>query len=363
MPVRAASNLGSHYRSRLYSVRILILKPSSLGDVVQAIPVLRLVKRQWPGAEIFWWVDASLSPLLEGDPDLAGIFRFHRKRWGSPRYWNEAVASIRDLRRYRFDLVLDLQALARSAVLARLTGGAMVVGLEDFREAAPAFYDRRIPRRTYETHAVDWYLDAARALGIPVKWDFDWLPVRPAEAAKVREAAAGVESWIALHPGARWLNKRWPVRHFTTLVKLLSVRLPSARFAVLGAGGDAALAAEVTAAAPDRCLDLTGQTSLPEMVEWLRMSRVLVTNDTGPMHVAAALGRPVVGIFGPTNPRRTGPYGQIAHALTSSLACAPCMSSHCHFERPIECLNAISPERVAVEVVARIGGGLAPPRS
>ncbi len=335
-------------------MRILILKPSSLGDVVQALPVLRLLKSHWPRAEVYWWVDAVLSPLLEGDPDLDGLFAFHRRRWASPRYWPEALRSIREMRRRRFDLVMDLQALARSAILARLCGAARSVGLEDFREAAPAFYDVRVPRRSYHTHAVDWYLDAVRALGVPVTDKFDWLPRRPAVAEKVAMAAADAPRWIALHPGARWLNKRWPVTHFAALVKLLAVRQPAARFVLLGASGDAALTATVAAAAPERCLNLAGATSLWEMIEWVRRSDVVVTNDTGPMHVAAALGRPVVAIFGPTEPRRTGPYGQIDRVLTAGLPCAPCMTSTCHFERPLECLRATTPERVAHAVLANL---------
>ena len=137
-------------------------------------------------------------------------------------------------------------------------------------------------------------------------------------------------------------------RRLTLVLTLLIVVL-------LGAGGDAALTTEVAAAAPGRCLNLAGATSLWEMIEWLRLSEIMVTNDTGPMHVAAALGRPVVALFGPTEPRRTGPYGQIEYALTAGLACAPCMTSDCHFDRPIECLNAISPARVADAVLTRLG--------
>ncbi len=335
-------------------MRILILKPSSLGDVVQAIPVLRLAKQHWPHADIFWWLDATLAPLLDGDPDLSGLFLFHRQRWKSPLRWLEVFRSIRDMRRHRLDLVVDLQALARSAVLARLTGATTSIGLEDYREAAPAFYDVRVPRRTYHTHAVDWYLDAVRALGAPVHNRFEWLPRRSGVAEKVEVAASAAPRWIALHPGARWLNKRWPAAHFAKLVRLLADRLPDTRFVLLGAAGEAALTAEVAAAAPERCLNLAGATSLWEMIEWARRSTALVTNDTGPMHVAAALGRPVIAIFGPTEPRRTGPYGQIGHVLTAGLPCSPCMSSHCHLDKPIECLRAVSPERVATAVMAHL---------
>src|SRR5581483_11138905 len=92
-------------------VKILILKPSSLGDIVQALPVLRLLKLRWPESEIFWWIDSGLAPLLEGDPDLAGVVRFERRRWASPRHWPEMWRSILWMREQAFDLVIDLQCL------------------------------------------------------------------------------------------------------------------------------------------------------------------------------------------------------------------------------------------------------------
>ena len=101
-------------------MKILILKPSSLGDVVQALPVLRLLKLQWPESEIFWWIDSSLASLLEGDRDLAGIVRFERRRWGSPVNWPEMWRSIRWMRTQQFDLVIDLQCLARTGIFAWL---------------------------------------------------------------------------------------------------------------------------------------------------------------------------------------------------------------------------------------------------
>ena len=110
-------------------MKILILKPSSLGDVVQALPVLRLLKLHWPDSEIYWWVDARLAPLVEGDRDLAGVVRFERDRWASPVHWPEVWRSVRWMRRQAFDLVLDLQCLARSGVFAWLANGERLVGL------------------------------------------------------------------------------------------------------------------------------------------------------------------------------------------------------------------------------------------
>ena len=328
-------------------MKILILKPSSLGDVVQALPVLRLIKRHLPASEIFWWIDAQLAPLLEGDPDLAGVVRFERKRWAAPRHWPEMLRSIRWMRAQHFDWVVDLQCLARSGAFAWLANGQFLIGLDEVREGARGFYDVAVRRASFHTHAVDWYLAVLPRLGVPVHKNFRWLPERPAVAAAIKSKwHTDSAHWIAIQPGARWLNKHWPVKYFAELVCLLAKDFPDRRFVLLG-GHDDQLAGKVIArAAPDRCLDLCGQTSLPEMVEWLRLSQLMITNDTGPMHAAAALGKPLVGLFGPTEPRRTGPYGHLDDVLRIDLPCSPCLKSYCVYEKPNECLKAISPAMV-----------------
>jgi lipopolysaccharide heptosyltransferase II len=332
-------------------LKIFILKPSSLGDVVQALPVLRLIKLHHPDSEIFWWADATSAPLLEGDPDLAGVIPFHRRRWASPIHWGEAWSSLRTIQGHRFDWVIDLQSLLRSGVVAWLAGGVVTVGLDDPREGARGFYDLIVPRPSYHTHAVDWYLGALPLLGVPVHRNFNWLPGRPDAAQAVREKwhpEAG--RWIALQPGARWLNKRWPVEHFAELVRMLAGRFADVRFVILGAQADRELGERIVREASARCLDLTGRTTLLEMVEWTRLCELMITNDTGPMHVAAALDKPVVALFGPTEPRRTGPYGQIDQVLQHDLPCVPCMKDSCSYDRPFECLRAITPDHVAVRV-------------
>lgn len=346
-------------------MKILILKPSSLGDVVQALPVLRLLKCHLPASEIFWWIDSHLAPLLEGDPDLTGVVRFERQRWASPLRWPEMLRSVRRLRAQNFDWVIDLQCLARSGAFAWLANGKFLVGLDEPREGARGFYDVAVRRPSFHTHAVDWYLAVLPRLGVPVHANFQWLPERPEIAATVKSKwpAVGVQAsacppdgtpkresqrtrWIVIQPGARWLDKRWPVDNFAGLVRLLAEKFHDARFAILGDSKDKSLGEIISRAAPERCLNLCGQTSLPEMVEWLRRCDLMVTNDTGPMHVAAALGKPLVALFGPTEPRRTGPYGRLNSVLRIDLPCSPCLKSHCHYEKPNECLNAISPATV-----------------
>jgi lipopolysaccharide heptosyltransferase I len=339
-------------------LKILILKPSSLGDVVQSLPVLRLLKRHWPSSAIHWWLDADLVPLLATDPDLAGVIPFRRRRWASPWRWHELPASLRQIRAMRFDWVIDLQALLRSGLVAWLAGARSSVGLADGREGAPAFYDIAVPRPSPWAHPVAWYLETLRVLGVPPGGAFEWLPPRPDVAASVRARwNVGREQWVLIHPGARWMNKRWPVEAFAVVVRQLAAKWPEARFGVLGGESERQLGAALAAALPGRCLDLTATTSLTEMVEWIRLASLLITNDSGPMHVAAALRRPIVAIFGPTDPRRTGPYGQVGQTLHVSLPCAPCMKSRCVNPRSLQCLHEVTPAAVVAAAEARWGAG------
>ncbi len=334
-------------------MKILILKPSSLGDVIHALPVLRLLRLHFRDAEIFWWIDSALAPLIEGDPDLTGIIRFERKRWAKPQHWPEMLRSIGRMRGQKFDLVIDLQSLLRSAVFAWLARGKFLAGLDDPREGANGFYDLAVPRKDFHTHAVDWYLSVLTALKIPVHKNFIWLPERKEIADDVkRKWFSEPSTLILLQPGARWANKRWPAEHFSALVRALENNFPAARFAVLGGKDDAPLGETISAAAPEKVLNLCGKTSLPEMIEVVRRGDLLITNDTGPMHVAAALGKPLLALFGPTAPERTGPYGQLPNVLRHPLPCAPCMSSDCHFARPMECLRVLTPDTVLRRVQA-----------
>jgi lipopolysaccharide heptosyltransferase II len=331
----------------------LILKPSSLGDVIQSIPVLRLLRRRFPHAHIAWWVDASLVELLKGDPDLDEVIPFHRQALRRFEGVRTFVHSVLQMRRSRYDWVLDLQGLLRSGTVGWVANGGLTIGVDDPREGAAAFYDLAVLRPAPTAHAVDWYLSVLRRLKVPVDVPFEWLPRRPEVAARVQERwQPGDRPWICLQPGARWWNKRWPVEHYEQVIQGLGARHLHLGFAVLGGRGDEELGRRMAGALPGRTLDLTGRLSLLEMIEWLRLSSVMVTNDTGPMHAAAALGIPVVGLFGPTDPRRTGPYGQLASSLRLGLPCSPCLKQRCSHARPLECLQAIPPSGV-IDAVER----------
>lgn len=346
--------------------KILILKPSSLGDILQALPVLRLLRLRFPHAAIDWWVDTASISLLEGDPDLRRAIPFPRQALGQWRGFRGLAHSLWEMRQERYDWVIDLQGLARSAVVSWIANGALTVGVDDPREGAAAFYDYRVVRPGPQVHAVDWYLRVLQVLKVPVHHGFEWLPPRPDVAERVRSRwpVAG-RRWICVQPGARWWNKRWPIEHFQTVLRQLSAARPELHFAILGGASDIPLGARLKEITPERTIDLTGQTSLAEMIEWLRCSDLMLTNDTGPMHAAAALGKPVVGLFGPTDPRRTGPYGQEASSLSLPLECVPCLKQRCSHPRSLACLRELPPDWVVQRVeehLTRVPRGLAADR-
>jgi lipopolysaccharide heptosyltransferase I len=339
-------------------VKILILKPSSLGDVIHALPVLRLLRLEFPEAQIDWWILRGLMPLLEGDPDVRRLIPFDRKDWGKPRHWPSVLRLVRQLRAERYDWILDLQGLARSAVFGRACAGARFVGVRDWRELAPVFHGESVPRPSPQAHAVDWQRALLTHLQVPLRTGWEWIPHRTVAAEQLLRDFPELsrDRWIGFQPGARWDNKRWPVVRFAELVGLLSHSHPGHRIAVFGGAEDRALGQTVAQADPRRCLDLTGRLSLPGMIEALRCVDLLVTNDTGPMHVVAALGKPVIALFGPTDPSRTGPYGQVEFALRApqSPACAPCLKSVCRHSESLACLNGITPAQVVSAIATRL---------
>ncbi|HEY7119525.1 MAG TPA: lipopolysaccharide heptosyltransferase I [Tepidisphaeraceae bacterium] len=336
--------------------RILIIKPSAIGDVVHTLPVLSLVRRRWPAARIAWLVTPACSGLLEGHPMLDEVILFDRKRlggmWRSPRVFGEWRRFTKGLRERRFDLVIDLQGLFRSGWLARKTGAAVRVGFANARELAWLFYTHRVPIETMEQHAIERYLKLARFIGCDetsVEFPFattqeDREHVRDLLIRSgLRTQHSGLEPYAVLLPGTNWETKRWPVEKFAGLTGPLRERFGVA--SVLAGGPDAgAMASRIPGA-----IDLTCKTTLKQLTALLEGASLVVANDSGPMHIAAALGRPLVTPFGPTNPVRTGPFRRMESVIRLGIECSPCYSRHCSHQ---SCLRRLEVEPV-VELAAR----------
>jgi heptosyltransferase-1 len=325
--------------------RVLIIKPSAIGDVVHALPVLNLVKRKWPAAKVSWLVTPACSGLLENHPLLDEVILFDRKRfggaWRSPRLALELRRFTRSLRARGFDLVIDLQGLFRSGWLAKKSGAAMRVGFSNARELAWIFYTHRVPIETMEQHAISRYLKLAEFIGCgssPVEFPFATSDADRTYVSQLLTAqAASPLRYAVLMPGTNWQTKRWPVEKFAALVAPLREQFGLA--SVLAGGGDAAAMAKDLPGV----INLAGKTSLNQLTALLERAELVIANDSGPMHIAAALGRPLVTPFGPTNPVRTGPYGRMESVVRLDLICSPCYSRKCSHR---SCLNWLEIEPV-----------------
>lgn len=307
--------------------RILIIKPSSLGDVAHAIPILKLLDRRFPEAHIAWLVAPHCAGLIDGLPELDEAILFDRRRygamWKNPRALIDFSRFVRGLRLREFDLAVDLQGLFRSGLLARQTCAPIRIGFANAREFAPAFYTHRVDVGTMEQHAIDRYLKLAGQLGCdagPVEWSF---PVKPADRVTAADLAGEGGPYAVLLPATNWPTKRWPTEKFAALVEPLRRRFG---LRSIVAGGQDAV--ELARAIPG-ALNLAGKTSLPQLVALLERAALVIANDSGPMHIAAALGRPLVTLFGPTNPIRTGPYRRMDSVVRANIDCSPCYSRRC----------------------------------
>lgn len=337
--------------------RILIIKPSSLGDIVHALPVLAGLRAAYPQAHIAWLVGKSFAPLLEGHPLLDEAISFDRRHYGRMlRNWQAAadfVRFLRALRRRRFDLVVDLQGLIRSGFLSWASGARSRVGFAAAREFGWAFYSRRVSVEPGVSHAVEKNLCVARALGLSVASPAFPLGLRPEELDAARELlsrAAGrpLDAFVAVLPGARWETKRWPPRRFGELLgRLRAAGYPPC--VLLGGPEDQPLSSSICGACPADVIDLIGRTSLRQLSALLAQANLVICHDSGPMHLAAALGRPLVAIFGPTDARRTGPYCRTARVVSLPLACSPCRRRRCPLQHH-NCMQQLSADAVMQSV-------------
>ncbi|MGC8624892.1 MAG: lipopolysaccharide heptosyltransferase II [Phycisphaerae bacterium] len=297
--------------------RILIIKPSALGDVAATLPLLCDLKVLFPESQIDWLINPALADLVRGHDALHELIYFDREKLGPWLTSGPARGNlwtlIQTLRHNQYDIVLDAQGLLRSAVLAWLSGVKIRVGFADAREGARFLYTRRshIPRGR-ELAVVR--MRSLAAVLAPLRDTVEFrLPVQAAARTKIITLAHTSQPLAAVIPGARWDAKRWSEKGYAQIVRHLADS--GLRVLVLGAPRERPLCQWVVEQSQVAALNLAGDTSLAEMIAALDLCRVIIGNDSGPLHVAAALGRPLVGLYGPTDPASVGPFGQMDHVL------------------------------------------------
>ncbi|MFT5130852.1 MAG: heptosyltransferase-1 [Rhodothermales bacterium] len=340
-------------------MRVLIIKPSSLGDIVHTLPVARVLRTRFPDAEIHWLINDSFLRFGGLFKDVDRLIPFRRKEWAKPQKLGDFFRFLRELRNTEYDLVLDFQGLFRSGLCALAAGGE-TWGFKEARELAPLSYRHRVKIPSHIRHAVEknLYLLSA-ALGESCRYESPRLGKdgEAAAAAEELRSSLGMQGrLIAIGPMSRWPSKSWPPAFFAkTLLHVLANSADDVHAWLLGAPEERDVGEEIlSACGHPRLHNLMGRTSLPAMIELLRTSSLMLTNDSGPMHIAASLELPTVALFGPTDPTLTGPYGDRHRVFQSKVDCAPCFQRLCPLPRQLCRDDVISPEAVGSFMVEQL---------
>ncbi|MBA4387057.1 MAG: hypothetical protein C0404_03690 [Verrucomicrobia bacterium] len=322
-----------------FVVRVLVVKLSSLGDLFHALPAVHNLKVKL-GAEVDWAAQSEYTELVKCFTDVRRIVPYHRH--AAVRRFPQLL---KDLRAEEYDYVVDFQGLLKSAVISRLARGRKVIGPSFKREGAGLFYDAVAGERRKDRHAVEENLDVVRFLGL------DPIPVEfPVSFPKVR--LDGTRRRVGFLPSSRWATKNWPTRCFVDLGRLL-LKTGRVSLYIIGGPADAEICARIEEGLEGGATNLCGKHSLPQTGGALKELDLLIANDSGPIHMAAAVGIPVLGIFGPTDPLRTGPYGKMHRIVRASLPCQPCFSRTCR-RGDVPCLAGVTPERVSEEALGML---------
>lgn len=345
--------------------RILIIKPSSLGDVLHAFPAVHWIMETWkkkfPGEEILldWVIAPAFQELLDFLPFPGEKILFDRKKLGSVRTFpKEFFSLLKALRKGgKYDAVYDLQGLLRSSLIGTLAPSPLHFGSSSPREKfSLLFYSHKLDPGAYHTHAVEKLLHMVSGGTGEKKEDFvlplhDAFRERALEKAEKNGLPALAElskrkKLIAVTPGARWESKEWPGSFFAEVCKLLYSSDPETVFMILGSSNEKEKGEEIRQLLGGiPCCNLCGTTTIGELAELIRYSSCLLSNDSGPMHIAAFTGTPVAALFGPTDPVLTGPWCRKKRILQGHLPCLPCFKRVC--PENLECQKAVTPRQAA----------------
>ena len=341
-------------------VNILIVKLSAIGDVIHTLPSLSALRKLYPEANITWVVEEDSSDIIKDHPYLNRVIVSHRKRWMADlkrprraiRTIREIKAFIRTLKGRSYDLVIDFHGLFKSSLIVLLSGGKRKLGYDSMQELIGLFLNDKI----YEDmgkHAVDRYLDFLRYLGADVDNAEFLIPVQEENRNRVKNLLTinnidRKERFVAVNPVAFWETKLWEDDKFARLCDRITKDL-KAKIILTGNRSDGMIE-HIQSLMSNPSVNLGGQTTLRDLAHLYKLSSVVITTDSGPMHIATAMGIPVVVLFGPTDPLRTGPYGGGHVVIRKEMSCSPCFLKKCSSRK---CMEEITVEEVfqAVEEI------------
>lgn len=341
-------------------MNILIVKLSAIGDVIHTLPSLAALRKLYPEAHITWVVEEAAAGLVNNHPLLDAVLISRRKSWIKylgkgefSRPLREMRAFLRELRKRPYDLVIDFHGLLKSALIVLLSGGKRKLGYDSMQELSGLFYNEKIPE-DMNKHAVDRYLDFPRHLGAKIAKAQFILPSDNAAQARIQSLLEKYhlenKKFIAVNPVAYWETKLWDDEKFARLADLIKAKLD---IEVVFTGSEKESIEKITARMQTKAVNLAGETTLPQLAYLYQKALLLVTTDSGPMHLAAAVGTPVVALFGPTDPQKTGPYGDGHIIIRADLPCSPCLRRECPTTK---CMQDILPEQVMASIEGKLKG-------
>ncbi|HWR06367.1 glycosyltransferase family 9 protein [Sporomusa sp.] len=322
---------------------ILIVKLSAIGDVIHALPVAPALKKCFPQAKISWVVEKTAYELLTNNPYIDEVIVFEKTNFKTVSgLLRHAPKFITELRSRRFDLALDLQGLFKSSIISFLSGATTRFVYENAREGS-GLLSRRIVGNYAAGHVVDRYLDVVRALGCHIDQPEFPLAITKAEAEQAGSliAHAGLKAgipYVVLALGANWSNKIWPAENFAELCDRLSDDgqvVP----VIIGGPGEIPLLNRLLEHTRIPPVSLVAKTSLKQLAFIIKHAQAFIGGDTGPMHLAAALGTPTIALMGPTDPIRNGPYGDSHQVILINRDCIGCWQRKC--SQGLDCLADI----------------------
>ena len=335
-------------------MNILIVKLSAIGDIIHTLPSLAALRQLYPDAHITWVVEEAAADLIKNHPYLDTVLVSRRKRWSKDirsgqfrQPLTEIRSFIKALRQRYYDLVIDFHGLFKSSIIVFLSRGKRKMGYDSLQELSGLFLNEKIPE-DMNKHAIDRYLDFPRYLGAQVDGAQFVLPSDREAEEKVqillRKYNLEDKKFIAINPVALWETKLWSNEKFARLADLINNEL---QVKVAFTGSEKEPIEEITSLMTTEKINLGGQTSLPELACLYKKAKMVISTDSGPMHLAAAMGTPVIALFGPTDPARTGPYGSGHAVIRTELPCGPCFLKKCPTKK---CMEDISPAQIIAAV-------------